>query len=345
VERIASSLAKKGYRGLGDLCAAQVLRELGGYSYVISQVTDAALSGLSDNPRLIRQKEALFTDVRNRASIIREQVQVLVSRMTWEAVPINQAAIEGVIGTSAHFAKTRGALSPGLHFEAELRDTALKFRGIADSIEVAQTGCTITDFKTGTKSENHEFQLRVYALLWQRDFELNPAGRTATKLILSYPCAGQSVPVPTESELADLSKDLKTRSETARAEVGSSSPKANLSIENCGRCQVRQLCTQYWTKDRQKSSAVPDPDACFDDIEIVLSTRRVETLWEAECVASSVLQQGVRLLVRIPASEIVAQERFTSGQRVRLTDAFVSARDGEDLPLVSLTAATEFLFL
>ncbi len=344
VERIASRLAKKGHRGLGDIGAVQVLRELGGYSFVISQVTDAVLRGLSDNPRLSCQKEKLFTAVRNRASVIREQVQVLVSRMTWDAITTNQAAMAALTSNSAYFAKARGPLWPGLHFEAELRDAALKFRGVADTIEVGQTGCTITDFKIGTKSENHEFQLRVYALLWQKDFESNPAGTPATKLVLSYPRADQRVPVPREAELADLSKELKRRSETVRAEIRNSSPKANLSIENCSRCQVRQLCTQYWTKDRQKSVAVPSLDACFDDIEIVLSARRAETLWEAECSASSVLQQGSRVLVRVPASETVAQRYFISNQRVRLTDALVSARD-EELPLVNITAATEFLFL
>jgi CRISPR/Cas system-associated exonuclease Cas4 (RecB family) len=324
------------------LGAVQVLREMGGYSLVISRITEAALINLQDNPRLGRQREVLHAAVRTHAPLIREQVQVLVSRMTWEAMDTSQRAMTPNLGS---FSRTRGALWPGLHFEAELKDATIKFRGIADSIEVGQIGCTITDFKTGTKSENHEFQLRVYALLWQKDSELNPTEKPATKLILSYPRADQSVPLPTESELVDLSKELKRRSEKVRAEIDNSSPKATLSIENCSRCQVRQLCTQYWTKDRQKASAVPTLDACFDDIEMVLGARRVETLWEAECSASSVIQQGSRILIRIPASETVAQQRFISGQRVRLTDALVSARDADELPLVNITAATEFLFL
>jgi CRISPR/Cas system-associated exonuclease Cas4 (RecB family) len=342
VERIASELAKKGYRSLSDLGAVQVLREMGGYSLVISRITEAALITLQDNPRLGRQREVLHAAVRTHAPLIREQVQVLLSRMTWEAMGTSQRAVTPKLGS---FCSTRAALWPGLHFEAELRDATIKFRGIADSIEVGDSGCTITDFKTGEESENHEFQLRVYALLWQNDSELNPAGRPATKLTLSYPRADQNVAVPTESELADLSKELNSRCETVRKEIGMSLPKANLSNENCSRCEVRQLCEQYWTAARHKASAVPTLDASFDDIEIVLGAKRVETLWEAECSVSSVIRKGSRILVRVPTSETLAQQCFIGGQRVRLTDVLVSARDADELPLVNITAATELFFV
>jgi hypothetical protein len=262
--------------------------------------------------------------------------------MTWEAMGTSQRAVTPKLGS---FCSTRAALWPGLHFEAELRDATIKFRGIADSIEVGDSGCTITDFKTGEESENHEFQLRVYALLWQNDSELNPAGRPATKLTLSYPRADQNVAVPTESELADLSKELNSRCETVRKEIGMSLPKANLSNENCSRCEVRQLCEQYWTAARHKASAVPTLDASFDDIEIVLGAKRVETLWEAECSVSSVIRKGSRILVRVPTSETLAQQCFIGGQRVRLTDVLVSARDADELPLVNITAATELFFV
>jgi CRISPR/Cas system-associated exonuclease Cas4 (RecB family) len=275
VERIASELAKKGVRSLSDSGAVQVLREMGGYSVVVSRVTEAALISLQDNPRLDRQMGVLRAALRTNAPRIREEVQVLLSRMTWEPMDTSQRAITRNLGSGS---TTRGALSSGLHFEAELRDAALKFRGIADSIEVGKTGCTITDFKTGGESENHEFQLRVYALLWQNDSDLNPAGRPATKLTLSYPRADQNVTVPTQAELADLSKELNSRSEMVREEIGTSLPKANLSIENCGRCEVRQLCAPYWTTSRQNAPDIPAQDAKFDDIEIVRCSTSGDTL-------------------------------------------------------------------
>src|SRR5260370_38803517 len=43
VERIASELAKKGYRSLSDLGAVRVLREMGGYSLVISRTAPRSL--------------------------------------------------------------------------------------------------------------------------------------------------------------------------------------------------------------------------------------------------------------------------------------------------------------
>jgi hypothetical protein len=104
--------------------------------------------------------------------------------------------------------KRSGSLTAGVFAEIELRATQAGWKGKVDLLVISPDACEIVDFKTGAQDEQHRFQIRVYALLWSRDNELNPSGRLATRLILRYSGADVDVVPPTRAELDDLEREV-----------------------------------------------------------------------------------------------------------------------------------------
>jgi len=58
---------------------------------------------------------------------------------------------------------------------------------------LSESTCEIVDFKSGDSSPAHTEQLLIYSLLWAKDEQLNPIGRLADKLTLSYTTSTLSV--------------------------------------------------------------------------------------------------------------------------------------------------------
>src|SRR4029077_8528671 len=130
----------------------------------------------------------------------REQVQIMLSRLSWKLRKIAGRSSAGVEEKSGPKRK-RGALAEGAYCEVDLVDLASMRKGFADLIEIRKEECAITDFKTGSRSATHDTQLLVYAWLWRSDRERNPEKRPATSLTLSYQQGEVEVPVPPVEKL------------------------------------------------------------------------------------------------------------------------------------------------
>lgn len=373
VRKIALELASGGCASLQEAKAVQILKNLGGYTKLIVQSTDAVLNNLVGNPRMESVREHISSRLRARVAQIREQVQVFVARLRWHEKTIAASLLDTPVVASSNVpGNTRKPLGFGTHFEVELRDEQLGWKGIADLLSISEDDCAITDFKTGERSERHEFQVRIYALLWARDNELNPSGRRATRLVLSYSQGEHDVACLDDvREENDLAADLRTRTAAVRQALQSPEPKANVSEENCRTCEVRHLCNEYWGAigpkpvDRPERGAplrtaqlfserrdqwlaktvskTASKQALFDDIEVILQQRRTDITWEAECWASTILQPGSRTLVRMPTIAASFAEQFQAGDRIRFTDALVAVPEQGGLPLVQAIASTELL--
>jgi hypothetical protein len=302
-------------------------------------------------------------------------VQVLISRLRWQVKSTPPCLRDTPAMASTNVpGLTRKPLGLGTHFEVELRDEQLGWKGIADLLCISEDDCAITDFKTGERSERHELQLRIYALLWAKDCELNPSRRPATRLVLSYAHGEHDVMCPDDVQKEKaLAVDLRTRTAAVRRALQSVEPKANVSEENCRTCEVRHLCNEYWGAIRHKAaetsakdatlgvpelfaerraqwmakaaSKTPGKQALFDDIEVILQQRRTDITWEAECWASTVLQSRSRTLVRLPAMAAAFVNQFHTGDRFRFTDALVAVPEPGGLPLVQAIPTTEMLVL
>ena len=158
----------------------------------------------------------------------------------------------GTFGPARHWLSIRRPLETGSYAEVTLRDPELGWFGIADLISLSEEHCEIRDFKTGQPSDDHAFQLRVYALLWWRDPERNPTRRRATKLVLTYGNKDVSVSVPEKPELESLARELATRGRAARASASVTPPEARPGPEKCRYCSVRHLCEAYWRPSTQR---------------------------------------------------------------------------------------------
>jgi hypothetical protein len=224
-----------------------------------------------------------------------------------------------------------------------LLEHKLKWKGIADLVEIGWQSCAITDFKTGDRSESHKLQLLIYALLWRGDTELNPKSSLATRLVLSYTEKEEEQAVPTGEELDKLAAELQIKTQAVRQQIDTEMPTANVSEQNCTSCQVRSICKDYWNPAKRPRLSVRQ-DA-KDDLEVVLREQRGQTTWEAECRVSSLISPSSIILIRGTASDTILSEHFRPGMSIRLTDAYVVLRELGEIPLVHFTNSTEPLFL
>src|SRR5262249_54949644 len=141
----------------------------------------------------------------------------------------------------------RGPLRFGSYPELELRATSINWHGNADLLTLSSDGCEILDFKTGAPDDHHAFQLRVYALLWTRDAELNPSGLIPKTLRGCYRHGGVLVDPLTASDLAGFERDLVARRDAASVAVEAKPPEARPKAVTCRYCTVRHMCDEYWS--------------------------------------------------------------------------------------------------
>lgn len=171
-----------------------------------------------------------------------------------------------VQGTSTHSRQTT------LRFGAEV-DVKCDDPPIYGRIDLL-TPEGITDFKTGTRKPEHAEQVLFYALLvWLADRWVPPS------LILTYvrEDVSVSVDVPTPDEFEGMRSSVRAELASLGRETLARAPKAIPSSENCGFCQVRQLCDDYWSSSetaqmrlsRESTQSLGPDDRIWLDAEIV----------------------------------------------------------------------------
>lgn len=329
LEAITTELARAGCPTIKDPMAVEIMRRLGGYTKVVHDCIDRVVERLEQNPRASRIAETLARSLRAQAPEMRTQVQVLVGRMH---LPVVGARVRGV------GAKQRGQLATGVHPEVSLRVKAMGWKGTADLLVLSEEACEIVDFKTGEERPHHRFQVQVYALLWNRDAELNPERRLATSLTLAYKQGNIEVEALSVSQLDDLERQLIGRREAARKAAKASLPEARPTLSNCGQCDVRQLCQEYWSAQVQQAlaSETTTADKSFADVEITILGRHGPSSWDAEVAVSRSIAKGRRILLRTNQMEFGAGP----GDRVRILGAHVSEGEGDEIVPALVTMGT-----
>ncbi len=316
LEVIAKQLTRAGVPSLDDPLATQVLRELGGYTRVVEDCVDRLLKRFADNPRALPLLEHARRTLRGQVPTLRARVQGMLARLRLpkSAPPAPAASAPKMAGP------TRRPLSNGTYPEVELRATSIGWKGKADLLVLGDHACEITDFKTGTADQAHQFQLRVYAVLWRLDDELNPSGRVVDRLVLAYENQDVEVPAPSAQEIDDLRRDLVERRRAAEVALAVHPPPARPSVDACRYCRVRQLCDSYWVAGTQ---AVSD-DGRFGDVELKITGRHGATSWDAVVVRSRNWPAKVPALLRLQVTD-----EFKVGSHLRVLDGAL-ARDPED---------------
>jgi CRISPR/Cas system-associated exonuclease Cas4 (RecB family) len=315
---------------LNDPSATQVLRELGGYTVVVEECVERILKRFSDKPRALPLVEHAHRTLRGQVPTLRARVQSMLARLRLPKVapPALTVAAPNTAGPS-----TRSPLANGTYPEVELRAKSIGWKGKVDLV-VGDDACEITDFKTGAADEAHKFQVRVYAVLWRLDAELNPSGRVVTRLVLAYGSQDVEVAPPSAEEIDELGRDLLARRRASEEALAARPPAARPDTETCRYCGVRQLCDAYWAGAAQTVSE----DGRFGDVELKITGRHGPTSWDAVVVRARNLPARTPALLRLQQPD-----EFKTGAQVRVLDGAI-ARDPEDdaAPvIVTLSALSE----
>ncbi len=343
IARIIRALGDSGVDSFQDPRSVAILKSLGGYSNVIAESVADVTKSLAGNPRFELVRASSLVRLNNRVPAIREQVQLQLSRLKWKLQPPSV----GIADDSDSDAVTNGRvpLQQGTHFEVELRHPGIKWRGFADVIEVRDDLCTIEDFKSGEPSDDHLLQLQIYALLLSHDEELNPAGIAIDRLVICYPNGDRIVPYNKEDG-TKLAQELQARTDAVRSAVSGPKSQANLHAERCPKCDVRHLCSDYWTGNRPVSvDGVRSERIQLDDVQLTLRSRKGQNAWSAECRLSNYLQIGSTVLLRWTPKDCAVLDKLVPGSEVRLCGASVSYSEDARLHLVSCSPATDLTLL
>lgn len=319
---VTKRLSAAGCSTVGDPAAIEVMKRLGGYTALAVECIERVLQRYGGNPRTESVLELARNKLKSATPEIRTRIQSQLSRLQLRHAETSTDSGKGTAGPH------RLPLGIGSHTEVTLRDQDLAWFGIADLITLSERHCEIRDFKTGQRSEEHSFQLRVYALLWFRDGQRNPSGRSATKLVLAYGNGDVLVDAPGEAELESLARELARRGRAAKASVAVSPPEVRPSQETCRYCSVRHLCKEYWTLSTQRLlESQTDGHHEFGDIQVVLESRHGPTSWDARLEIAKSIPEGRHLLLRTKLDD----PSFALGDRLRILDVHIAQPEADDV--------------
>src|ERR1700682_2868082 len=285
--RIAHKFVENGCLSIDDPGCFAVLKQLGGYSAIIAETIVDVARSLIGNPRFEPIRELSLAILHDRIPALRELVQLQMTRIPWNAHSDNRMRQISHSQKSNNQAPARIPLREGVHFEVEVRDALLRWKGVVDFLEIGESACSIREFKTGAPSDDHILQLQVYALLWSSDSTLNPNAIPASQLALCYSTGEREVDLSPEDRI-QLADSLKVRTTRVREAVNGAATRANLGPDNCPQCDVRHLCSDYWSASRAiQPQLIQGNRIRFDDVQLALKSRKGENTWVAECQISS----------------------------------------------------------
>jgi CRISPR/Cas system-associated exonuclease Cas4 (RecB family) len=330
VETITKKLILAGCPSVQDPRAANVLKELGGYTKIVTDCIQRVLRRFADNPRSTRLMDGAERTLRGQTPDLRMRVQSILARLRLPPLP------EAPEHSSAASAKVRRPLAIGAYPEVELRAPSIRWKGKADLLVITDKHCEITDFKTGAPDEAHGFQVQIYALLWSLDDELNPTRRTASRLVLAYPAGDVEVCPLSEDQLRAFEKDLLERRESAETALAMRPPEARPTLESCRYCGVRHLCDVYWSQDNRPDRL--DFEARFSDAQLRILRRHGPMSFDAVLESTTDSGTGKSALLRVQESL-----ELEPGTRFRVLDAgiAVDADDAAQPVIVTLAMFSE----
>lgn len=333
VERLARELGAAGLRSLGTSDVVSVLRSLGGWRVIVLDSIESELARLDGNPRVGAERvDRLRNELIRRAPEAADQAKAFLGRGTFSSVSAartSEAGSTSVVSGSV----SRGPARSGAHPEFEVTAEALRLTGRIDLLSVNDADIGITDFKTGTEDGAHGDQVRLYALLWYLDAQVNPDQRLATKLRVVYPAGEQAIAAPDRAELQVLEDSTLARIQAADAITRQQPPTANPMEEHCRYCSVRHLCDAYWSALSPFTKAASAEE--WFDFQGRIVRRNGSRSWFVETLT----QPPVEVLVRTVETETA----FQVGRRVRMLGVRQSKDpDDPDRLVISMVGTTEW---
>jgi CRISPR/Cas system-associated exonuclease Cas4 (RecB family) len=341
VERIVGELVKAGCVSMNDMHAVTVMRSLGGYTAVIQSYIEQELESYKFNPRIEVNLDQIRSSLLTSISDIRSKVQLLLGRMTLYGMKLPMPK-----QPAAPSSKERRPLSYGIHPEVEIYAPDLHWRGRADLIIFTESLCELVDFKTGEYNKWHEFQMRLYALLWNRDSVLNPTTRSIDKLTLSYLHEDIDVSIPTGNSLEAFEREVKDRTKECTSSLSIIPPRPRPNIGVCSYCDTRHLCEIYWDINNRYVATSEKLSSDFTDVEVTLEEQHGLLSWNVTIEASPYLSPGSSALLRIPANHYLAKlAKQRKRIRILCTGVYTDSIEEPNSIIVTLNKNSEVYFM
>jgi CRISPR/Cas system-associated exonuclease Cas4 (RecB family) len=340
-ETIMRRLAQAGVASLMQPEAMGLLKDLGGFTKVLERAIDELFANHSNNPRFVQVRDDLLRTLRTKLPQMRATLQSLIVGHVWTSAPsVNPSLLTNARPSIDKYHSKREPLELGTFVEVDLQDCQAKWRGRIDVLEVDDTGCAITDLKSGAVAQEHKDQLLVYAMLWSEDTDRNPTHLPVRYLRIVYVTGTVEVNIPSTGEMQDFRKSILESSEQVRSLLDADNVPANPSRENCRYCPVKLLCGAYWG-----SSPIPSADERISNNEVTLLEPRGERAWLATVEASTALSTDQQVIVRNYEGGKAFWREFHTGLVVRLTEGVLPSCDEGETPIINLTMMSEALFL
>jgi hypothetical protein len=340
-ESLLKQFALAGVTSLMQPQAMKVLKELGGFTKVLEKFLAEFFARENDNPRLEQFRDDLVRTLRLKLPQMRATLQALLVSHVW--APLNSESGNSREMTSKlgrDKPTQRASLGSGTFVEIDLQDALAKWRGRVDILDVDESGCAITDLKSGVASDEHKEQLIVYAMLWNEDLDRNPAHLPIRSLQIVYGSGTIAIEVPNTSQMQKFRKYLIDSSESVRSALNASAVSANPSKENCRHCPVKLLCQPYWESLPSVSS-----DDHLSNNQVTLIEARGDRAWLGIVTASAAIEVDQKIIVRNYEGGNAFWNDLRPGLSIRLTDGVLSSLEETDVPVFNLSMMSEALFL
>lgn len=336
VERLARELGAAGVTSPTSGDVVGILGSLGGWRAIVLDAIERELAVLSGNPRVSTERiDRLRQELIRRAADAADRVKVFLARGAFPTVAMRDVSGAGARSTRDR-TTSRTPAAEGAHAELEVVAESLRLTGRVDLLVIEQHAVDVVDFKTGIKHDDHADQVRLYALLWYLDAEVNPTRRVATTLRVVYPTSEFAIAAPDHGELTSLELATAVRIREADTVTRTSPAMAYPSEENCGNCSVRHLCDAYWPTVPPSASSMPT-DQWFD-----FEGRIVRQNGAKSWFAQTVSEPSVEVLIRT----VEANVPFQIGRRVRLLGVRRSTDpDAPDRLVISMVGTSEWYSL
>jgi PD-(D/E)XK nuclease superfamily len=340
-ETLLKKLVQAGVTSLMHPEAMNVLRKLGGFTKVLENSLLEFFARENDNPRFEQFRDDLIRTSRLKLPQMRATLQALLVSHVWAPLSSESQSSRKVTIKSAPAKPTqRPSLGSGTFVEVDLQDAFAKWRGRVDILDVDESGCGITDLKSGVALDEHKEQLIVYAMLWNEDLERNPARLPIKRLQIVYGSGKIAVEIPDTAQMHIFRKDLIDSSESVRSALNASAVSANPSKENCRQCPVKLLCQRYW----ESLPSVSSGDHLSNN-QVTLIEARGDRAWLAAVTASAAIEVGKKIIVRNYEGGKAFWNDLRPGLSIRLTDGVLSSLEETDVPVFNLSMMSEALFL
>jgi hypothetical protein len=342
LEVITRELTKNGISSPSQPNAVRILKEMGGITAVLEQELQKVVDEVRKNPRVTDSRDMQAQLVRALPTM-RQRVQLMLSRLDPSRAEPEIIGRSDPTGIAQVTPQKSSALPLGAHAETTLRHPDGTWYGKVDLLRLSDQECEIVDFKTGSRKDDHQLQVKLYALLWHRDRILNPKRRLATRLALAYPDGIVEVSPPSESTLDVIEAELNARASAAHQLLSTQPAEARPDRDVCRFCSVRQSCPVYWKPATQIALGEASPPGGLSDVEVRIHGRSAQWTWKGIVKSCGRLPTGTSVLVRTPPQDSSFTTRLDQAKTVRLLGVQVFEADEEspNLPVLSVTRTSE----